>query len=61
MFVGVHGDKLYLRLSDVDRAEIMKDCKGVTAFEPMPGRAMKEATLSFQNPSILTINFLKNT
>jgi TfoX/Sxy family transcriptional regulator of competence genes len=41
MFVGVHGDKLYLRLSDVDRAEIMKYCKGVTAFEPMPGRAMK--------------------
>jgi hypothetical protein len=41
MFVGVHGDKLFLRLSDADIAEIMKDCKGVVAFEPMPGRAMK--------------------
>jgi TfoX/Sxy family transcriptional regulator of competence genes len=41
MFVGVHGDKLFLRLSDADTAEIMKDCKGVVAFEVMPGRAMK--------------------
>ncbi len=41
MFVGVHGDKLFLRLSEVDKAEIMKDFKDVTAFEPMPGRAMK--------------------
>ena len=41
MFVGVHGDKLFLRLSDSDMVEIMKDCKDVTAFEPMPGRAMK--------------------
>ena len=41
MFAGVHGDKLFLRLSDADMAEIMKDCKDVTAFEPMPGRAMK--------------------
>jgi len=41
MFVGVHGDKLFLRLSDDDKAEIMKDCKDVAAFEPMPGRAMK--------------------
>ena len=41
MFVGVHGDKLFLRLSDVDMAEIMKGFKDVFAFEPMPGRAMK--------------------
>lgn len=41
MFVGVHGDKLFLRLSDADAAEIKKDCSSVTAFEPMPGRAMK--------------------
>jgi len=40
MFVGVHGDKLFLRLSDVDMADIMKN-RGVAAFEPMPGRAMK--------------------
>jgi len=41
MFVGVHGDKLFLRLSDSDAAEIMKGYKDVFAFEPMPGRAMK--------------------
>jgi TfoX/Sxy family transcriptional regulator of competence genes len=41
MLVGVHGDKLFLRLSDADMAEIKKDCKDVRAFEPMPGRAMK--------------------
>ena len=41
MFVGIHGDKLFLRLSDSDIASITKDCKDVTAFEPMSGRAMK--------------------
>jgi TfoX/Sxy family transcriptional regulator of competence genes len=41
MFVGVHRDTLFLRLSEVDMAEIMKDCKDVGAFEPMPGRVMK--------------------
>jgi TfoX/Sxy family transcriptional regulator of competence genes len=41
MFVGVHGDKLFLILSDADIAEIMKNCENVSAFEPMPGKAMK--------------------
>jgi TfoX/Sxy family transcriptional regulator of competence genes len=41
MFAGIHGDKLFLRLSDSDIANIMKDCKDVSAFVPMPGRAMK--------------------
>jgi TfoX/Sxy family transcriptional regulator of competence genes len=41
MFVGVHGDKLFLRLSTADMDYIMKNCNEVTAFEPMPGRAMK--------------------
>jgi TfoX/Sxy family transcriptional regulator of competence genes len=41
MFVGVHGNKLFLRLSDADTAEMMKECKDVVAFEPMPGHAMK--------------------
>jgi TfoX/Sxy family transcriptional regulator of competence genes len=40
MFVGVHGDKLFLRLSVADTAEIMKGFKDVFAFKPMPGRAM---------------------
>ncbi len=41
MFVGLHADKLFLRLSDVDVAKIKSDYADVTAFEPMPGRAMK--------------------
>jgi TfoX/Sxy family transcriptional regulator of competence genes len=41
MFVGVHGDKLFLRLSDADIAEIKKSFRDVEAFEPMPGRPMK--------------------
>jgi TfoX/Sxy family transcriptional regulator of competence genes len=41
MFVGVHGDKLFLRLSDADMTQIMNDYEAVSAFEPMPGRAMK--------------------
>jgi TfoX/Sxy family transcriptional regulator of competence genes len=41
MFVGVHGDKLFLRLSEADTVEIKKEFPSVTAFEPMPGRAMK--------------------
>jgi hypothetical protein len=38
---GVHGDKLFLRLSEDDVANIKNGFKGVTNFEPMPGRAMK--------------------
>ena len=41
LFVGVHGDKLFLRLSEADVANIKNGFKGVTNFEPMPGRAMK--------------------
>ena len=41
MFAGVHGDKLFLRLSDSDMADIMEHCSKVNPFEPMPGRAMK--------------------
>jgi TfoX/Sxy family transcriptional regulator of competence genes len=41
MFVGVHGENLFIRLSDGDLSEIMKACKDVVPFEPMAGRAMK--------------------
>jgi TfoX/Sxy family transcriptional regulator of competence genes len=41
MFVGVHGDKLFLRLSDADIAKIKKNSEDVTAFEPVAGKAMK--------------------
>ena len=41
MFVGVHGDKLFLRLSDPDIANLTKNWNDVTTFEPMSGRPMK--------------------
>ena len=41
MFAGVHGDNLFLRLSDSDIATVKKSFKGVGNFEPMPGRPMK--------------------
>ena len=41
MFVGIHGENLFLRLSDSDIENIKEDFKAVANFEPMPGRAMK--------------------
>ena len=41
LFAGIYADKLFLRLSDSDMSEIMKDHNNVSYFEPMPGRAMK--------------------
>jgi TfoX/Sxy family transcriptional regulator of competence genes len=41
MFAGVYGDRIILRLSEQDRAEAL-DVAGAEAFEPMPGRVMKE-------------------
>jgi TfoX/Sxy family transcriptional regulator of competence genes len=40
MFAGVHGDKLFIRLSESEVEEIIKARLNVTCFEPMPGRAM---------------------
>jgi TfoX/Sxy family transcriptional regulator of competence genes len=41
MFAGLFGDKLFLKLSESDIAEIKKACKGLSDLEPMPGRPMK--------------------
>jgi TfoX/Sxy family transcriptional regulator of competence genes len=41
MSVGLFGEDLMLRLSEPDRAELLKN-KGATIFEPMKGRQMKE-------------------
>jgi TfoX/Sxy family transcriptional regulator of competence genes len=41
MSVGVYGDDLFVRLSEPDRAELLK-VKGAALFEPMKGRQMKE-------------------
>ncbi|MCI4357521.1 MAG: TfoX/Sxy family protein [Thermoplasmata archaeon] len=41
MFYGVFGERLFLRLSEPDRREMIESEKA-SVFEPMPGRAMKE-------------------
>ena len=41
MFTGLHGDKLFLRLSDLNIEELTKSNKDVKPFESMPGRAMR--------------------
>ncbi|HYY55656.1 MAG TPA: TfoX/Sxy family protein [Candidatus Dormibacteraeota bacterium] len=41
MFAGTYQDKVVVRLSEADRAKLLKE-KGAAPFEPMPGRAMKE-------------------
>jgi TfoX/Sxy family transcriptional regulator of competence genes len=40
MFTGVFQDRLFVRLSESDRAELAK--RGGKPFEPMPGRPMRE-------------------
>ncbi len=42
MFIGAHQENLILRLSAKDRENILRQYDEITAFEPMPGRAMKE-------------------
>lgn len=44
MFAGLHQENMVLRLSESDRAGFRK-LKGAVAFEPMPGRQMKEYTV----------------
>jgi TfoX/Sxy family transcriptional regulator of competence genes len=41
LFSGLYGDTLFVRLSDMDRVELLKT-KGTKLFEPMKGRPMKE-------------------
>ncbi len=41
LFTGLHGDRLFLRLSQVDLKKIFELNAGVEPFEPVPGRAMK--------------------
>jgi TfoX/Sxy family transcriptional regulator of competence genes len=40
LFCGLHQENLVLRLDDARRTELMKS--GAKAFEPMPGRPMKD-------------------
>lgn len=41
MFIGVHGETLFLRLSDSDIRKIMEENSQVIFFEVMKGRPMK--------------------
>jgi TfoX/Sxy family transcriptional regulator of competence genes len=41
MFMGVHQDNIVLRLSKSDRESFLK-LEGAKAFEPQPGRIMRE-------------------
>ncbi len=41
MFFGLFGNDLFVRLSDRDRSELLKN-KGASNLEPMKGRPMKE-------------------
>ena len=41
MFLALFGSQVAVRLSDQDRAELLKQ-KGASGFDPMPGRPMKE-------------------
>ena len=41
MFMGLFGDDLFVRLSEADRAELLRE-EGASQLEPMPGRPMKE-------------------
>ena len=41
MFTGLFGNDVFVRLSEVDRAELLRE-DGASPFEPMPGRPMAE-------------------
>jgi len=42
MFICAFQESLIVRLSEKDKARVLKQYKNVIAFEPMPGRVMKE-------------------
>jgi TfoX/Sxy family transcriptional regulator of competence genes len=42
MFTGVHEDNIFLRLSEADRKEMLKQFPEMKPFEPLKGRIMKE-------------------
>jgi TfoX/Sxy family transcriptional regulator of competence genes len=42
MFAGVHGDNIFIRLSEADRREAFRTNDEVAPFEPVKGHIMKE-------------------
>jgi TfoX/Sxy family transcriptional regulator of competence genes len=42
MFMGVHGDHIFMRLSQNDKEALLEDRDDVHPFAPMEGRPMKE-------------------
>jgi TfoX/Sxy family transcriptional regulator of competence genes len=57
MFIGLHEEKLVLRLADAARHELLK-LPAAKVFEPMPGRPMREyvvaPALVLADPAALT-------
>lgn len=49
MFSGLHQDSFLIRLPEQDRLKIKKESDEITAFEPMPGRIMKEYVVLPEN------------
>jgi TfoX/Sxy family transcriptional regulator of competence genes len=41
MFAGIYGDSVFVRLSEADRAALLRE-EGAHVFEPMAGRPMKD-------------------
>jgi len=56
MVGGAHGQKIVLRLAEDDRATAERDA-GMTPFEPMPGRLMREYMIlpaaALRDPDVL--------
>jgi TfoX/Sxy family transcriptional regulator of competence genes len=42
MFAGVHGNNIFLRLSEADKTKISSEYSGAAPFEPVKGHIMKE-------------------
>lgn len=42
MFAGIHGDNIFVRLSESDRKEITAKYEAVKPFEPVRGHTMRE-------------------
>lgn len=42
MFMGVHGENMFMRLSSEDRIKILEEREDVVKFTPVKGRTMRE-------------------
>ncbi|MDO8672067.1 MAG: TfoX/Sxy family protein [Dehalococcoidia bacterium] len=56
MFTGLHGNNIFLRLSEQDRETILSAFEGASPFAPNPGMTMKEYVVVpdslYNNPEV---------